>query len=463
MSIPKSLHEIGPAAWLLLIDGALGRDDLNKLYQKNAPPQAPSSARLERHQVVGAIVGHALEQAKHDRLSALNAMSQMASKRSRTETKLLASLPSNEALDRLTTYGGMQFKKQRSRMIWAALNDARGEVSQAAQEMLMRILQAAQSGQTQVELPTQPKKQSKAIPSLAGPQDSAQIGKLRRTLREKNGQIEELRSTIVELQNQHAKDRGVDRRDREENQHQNVLFSEQRAELVEVKKENQGLKIQVEKLRNEHNTTQAKIDLLMRSKNELELDYQEQTQALRSAHSKEQEAWQKERSVLLNKEGHQAPHGVVVLFDAANLGAGARAAGGNLDFTSLLQRLVKGRALRHAVAFAVAPEGEERRRFEDRLRQASIQVQWKVKQVFDDGTIKADWDVGLAVAAMQWAGRAETIIIASGDGDFLPLIGALEKQGTQVEVAGWPGRIHSAWSERANQLTLLDTQDLIRS
>ena len=140
MSIPKSLHEIGPAAWLLLFDGALGRDDLNKLYQKNAPPQAPSSARLERQQVVGAIVGHALEQAKHDRLSALNAMSQMASKRSRTETKLLASLPSNEALDRLTTYGGMQFKKQRSRMIWAALNDARGEVSQAAQDMLLRIL-----------------------------------------------------------------------------------------------------------------------------------------------------------------------------------------------------------------------------------------------------------------------------------------------------------------------------------
>ncbi len=463
LSTPESLYEIGPAAWLLLIDGTLGRDDLNKLYQKNAPPQAPSSARLARHQVVGAIVGHALEQAKHDRLSALNAMSQMASKRSRTETKLLASLPSKEALDRLTTYGGMQFKKQRSRMIWAALNDARGEVSQAAQEMLLRILQAAQSGQTQIELPAQPKKEpSKAIPSLAGPQDSAKIGKLRRTLKEKNGQIEELRSTIVELQNQLAKDRGVDRRDREENQHQNALFSEQRAELVEVKKENQALKIQVEKLRSEHKETQARIDRLTRSKNELELDYQEQTHVLRSAHSKEQEAWQKERSALLNKEGHQTPQGVVVLFDAANLGAGARAAGGNLNFTTLLQRLVKGRSLRHAVAFAVAPEGEERRRFEDRLRQASIHVQWKAKQVFDDGTTKADWDVGLAVAAMQWAGRAETIIIASGDGDFLPLIGALEKQGTQVEVAGWPGRIHKAWNERANRLTLLDTQDLMR-
>ena len=64
---------------------------------------------------------------------------------------------------------------------------------------------------------------------------------------------------------------------------------------------------------------------------------------------------------------------------------------------------------------------------------------------------------------MQWAGRAETIIIASGDGDFLPLIDALKRQGTQVEVTAWPGRIHRAWKQQASKLTLLDTQDLIRS
>ena len=47
-------------------------------------------------------------------------------------------------------------------------------------------------------------------------------------------------------------------------------------------------------------------------------------------------------------------------------------------------------------------------------------MRWKAKQTFADGTTKADWDVGLAVTAMQWAGRAATVIIASGDGDFLP-------------------------------------------
>ena len=463
MSIPESLHELGPAGWLLLIDGALGRDDLNKLYQKNAPPQAPSSARLERHQVVGAIVGHALEQAERKRLHALNAMSQVATKRSRTEARLLASLPPKEALERLTTYGGMQFKKQRSRMIWAALNDARREVSQAAQDMLSQILQAAHSGHTKIELPKQSNTaKSKTIPSLAAPQDSATLGKLRRTLRDKNSQIEELRLTIVELQNQQAKNRGEERRELEQSDQRNDLLSDQRAEFIQLKKENQDLKVQQEKLRHDHAETLNHMEQLTSSLERRELDYKEQAQAMRKTHSKAQEAWQKERHALMNKKDQQAPQGVVILFDAANLGAGARAAGGNLDFTAVLKRLVDGRTLRHAVAFAVAPRGDERQRFENRLRQAAIQVQWKEKQVFDDGTTKADWDVGLAVVAMQWAGRAETIIIASGDGDFLPLIEALKAQGTQVEVAGWPGRIHKAWEEHANKLTLLDSQDMMR-
>ena len=463
MSIPDSLNDLSPAAWLLLIDGVLGRDDLNRLYQKHAPPKAPSSARLERHQVVGAIVGYALEQVRNDHFGAHDAMTRMATKRSRTEAKLLANLPPMEAVERLTTYGGMHFKKQRSRMLWAALNDARPELNEAAQVMLRRILDAAQNGHAQIELPRQHKGlKSKAIPGIAAPQDSATLGKLRRTLKEKNSQIEDLRSTIVELHNQQAKERGEDRRDREKKQYQSSIHSKQRAELIELKKDYQDLKSRHDALRREHAETIKNTEYLTHSLEQLEHDYKEQFQSLRASHKEEQSAWQKERHALMHKE-EQPPSGVVVLFGAANLGAGARAAGGNLDFPNVLKRLLAGRFLRHAVAFAVAPKGDDRLRFERLLRHASIQVQWKEKQVFDDGTTKADWDVGLAVTAMQWAGRAETIIIASGDGDFLPLIDALKRQGTQVEVTAWPGRIHRAWEQQASKLTLLDTQDLIRS
>ena len=347
-------------------------------------------------------------------------MSQMASKRSRTETKLLASLPSNEALDRLTTYGGMQFKKQRSRMIWAALNDARGEVSQAAQEMLLRILQAAQSGQKHIELPPPQRASStRPIPSLAAPGDSATLGKLRRMLREKNSQIEDLRSTLVELQNEQAKDRGIDRRERAHQHNQETRLSDQRTEFVDLSKRHQRLQMQHRALSDEQAETRAEIERLNRALAQLKIETKSEVDAAKTRHLEERATWQRERAALLSKPNLQQPHGVVVLFDAANLGAGARAAGGNLDFVTVLKRLLRDRPLRCAVAFAVAPKGHDRQRFEDLLRQAAIQVQWKEKQEFADGTTKADWDVGLAVTAMRWAGRAETIIIASGDGDFL--------------------------------------------
>ena len=46
---------------------------------------------------------------------------------------------------------------------------------------------------------------------------------------------------------------------------------------------------------------------------------------------------------------------------------------------------------------------------------------------------KGDWDVGLAVDAIKMAPRLDTIIIVSGDGDFIPLVEYLQTM-TQVEV-----------------------------
>ena len=118
--------------------------------------------------------------------------------------------------------------------------------------------------------------------------------------------------------------------------------------------------------------------------------------------------------------------------------------------------------MRRCIAFAVADKGDERGRFESALQQAGVDVLWKEKQRFADGSVKADWDVGVAVAAMQWAGRAETLIIVSGDGDYLPLIPALKAQGTRLEAAGFKGRSNAEWQQSVACFTLLDAQDLMR-
>jgi uncharacterized LabA/DUF88 family protein len=54
-------------------------------------------------------------------------------------------------------------------------------------------------------------------------------------------------------------------------------------------------------------------------------------------------------------------------------------------------------------------------------------------QVFAGGAKKGDWDVGLAVDAIKMAPRLDAVIIASGDGDYIPLVEYLQTM-TQVEV-----------------------------
>lgn len=60
-----------------------------------------------------------------------------------------------------------------------------------------------------------------------------------------------------------------------------------------------------------------------------------------------------------------------------------------------------------------------------------IPVRWRA-----DGSGKADADVQLAVDAMTQSSHLDRVLIASGDGDFVPLVSALQAGGLRVEVVG---------------------------
>ena len=63
-----------------------------------------------------------------------------------------------------------------------------------------------------------------------------------------------------------------------------------------------------------------------------------------------------------------------------------------------------------------------------------FEVKMKDLQIFAGGAKKADWDVGLAVDAIKMAPKLDTVIIVSGDGDFVPLVEYLKmNEGCQVE------------------------------
>jgi uncharacterized LabA/DUF88 family protein/prefoldin subunit 5 len=462
---PEQLEPFGPAAWLLLIDGAVGRSDLDKLYRNHAPKSAPQAARLARHQVVGAVVGHALKSAQQGQHSALRSLSEVASRRSRTETRLLAALAPDAACDKLSTYGGMQFKRQRARMIWAALSDDRDAVKSAGLGMLKNIVAVAESGEQELRIAA-PSSTSKgpALPGLSGEHSSAKIGRLRRSLSDKDETImglrEELQKTLASL----ASERGEKRRKTADEDQQQQASQDQQQSFAKTSASLRRAELELQASVQQLATIQAEKRSLEDELEEVKTGANERiAPALHAALLDEKKAWQHERQLLQQriKDGDTPRQGVVLLIDAANIGAGARALGGDANFAAICKRLLGARSMRRCIAFAVADKGDERGRFESALQQAGIEVLWKDKQRFADGTVKADWDVGVAVAAMQWAGRAETVIIVSGDGDYLPLIPALNAQGTALEAAGWEGRSNAQWQQAVASFTLLDASDLM--
>ena len=83
-------------------------------------------------------------------------------------------------------------------------------------------------------------------------------------------------------------------------------------------------------------------------------------------------------------------------------------------------------------------------------------IETKVKdlQIFADGAKKADWDVGLAIDAVKLAPKLDTVVLVTGDGDFVPLIQYLDmNEGCQVEVISFGKSSSSKLKEAAHAFT----------
>jgi len=106
-----------------------------------------------------------------------------------------------------------------------------------------------------------------------------------------------------------------------------------------------------------------------------------------------------------------------------------------VNFGEVMKEAVAGRGLVRALAYVITTESGEESAFFDALAKLGIETKTKDLQIFYGGAKKADWDVGLAVDTIKLAPRLDAVVIASGDGDFVPLVKFLqENMGVQVEV-----------------------------
>ena len=130
-----------------------------------------------------------------------------------------------------------------------------------------------------------------------------------------------------------------------------------------------------------------------------------------------------------------------------------------VNFKALLQEAVKGRSFVRAIAYVVRSEDISRSEFFQVLENIGYEIKAKDVQIFVDGSKKADWDIGIAMDMIEMAPRLDTLVLISGDGDFVPLVEHLQRaMGCRVEVIAFGKSSSSKLKDAANDFTDIDKQ-----
>ena len=126
---------------------------------------------------------------------------------------------------------------------------------------------------------------------------------------------------------------------------------------------------------------------------------------------------------------------VAVFIDVQNMYHSARNIfNARVNFAEVVKDAVAGRKLLRSFAYVVRTKTGEEKPFFEALTKIGIEMRIKDLQEFYGGAKKGDWDVGMTVDAVRTADIVDTIVIVSGDGDFITILEYLKGRGRRVEV-----------------------------
>ena len=150
---------------------------------------------------------------------------------------------------------------------------------------------------------------------------------------------------------------------------------------------------------------------------------------------------------------------VAVLIDVQNMYHSAKNLyQARVNFKAVLTAAVAGRKLIRALAYVISTESGEEQNFFEALTKIGLEIKSKELQIFPGGMKKADWDVGIAIDALELSKRTDAMILISGDGDFVPLVDYLRLNGAQVEVMAFGQSASARLVKAADEFTDLGLQ-----
>jgi uncharacterized LabA/DUF88 family protein len=132
---------------------------------------------------------------------------------------------------------------------------------------------------------------------------------------------------------------------------------------------------------------------------------------------------------------------IALFIDGANLYSAGKMLGFDIDYKRLLQEFLSRGILVRAFYYTAIVENQEFssiRPLLDWLDYNGYTVVTKPTKEFIDASghrrIKGNMDIELAVDAMELAEHVDQIMLFSGDGDFRPLVEAVQRRGVRVTV-----------------------------
>jgi uncharacterized LabA/DUF88 family protein len=149
---------------------------------------------------------------------------------------------------------------------------------------------------------------------------------------------------------------------------------------------------------------------------------------------------------------------VAILVDSQNLYHTAQSLyERKIDYGSLLDRAVDDRTLVRAIAYVIQANAPDEQSFFDALVDIGFEIRQKEIKTFQDGTKKADWDVGMSLDAVSLASKVDTLVLCTGDGDFARLGTYLTHEGVRVEVMSFRESTADELIEAAHAFTDLSS------
>ncbi len=143
---------------------------------------------------------------------------------------------------------------------------------------------------------------------------------------------------------------------------------------------------------------------------------------------------------------------IIVFIDAQNLYHSAKNLfGKKVNFREVLKKAVANRKLIRAFGYVVSTKTGEEKPFFEALTNLGIETRIRELKEFYGGQKKADWDVGIVIDAIRTADSADTVVLCSGDGDFIPLLEYLRNKGKRVEVIAFEKTTSSELKETADE------------